>query len=326
MNPDGRSFSFEMHPYCLRMAGGGVREGRLIKAVSVDGACGWGDAAPLPGWSRESLGDVEEAFRAKLLHRQFSHPFSAVSLPSSLAFAAETAACHLDGFRELPLLRDAVEINLLLDRSPLSLEVWVAHCLAEGCKTVKVKVRKDDPRMIAAWIGRLRKCLGTTIQLRLDANRAFAFAEAVELLERLAEQDIAYIEEPVEDAASLRKLLPDAAVPVALDETLREIEPRQLVEFPGARALILKPTLLGSIRRVREFADSAEQLGILPVISGCYESGVGTFALARLAASFRSPSAAGLDTYSRLLEDVLPARLDFHGCLLRLNPEPCMPT
>jgi O-succinylbenzoate synthase len=218
-----------------------------------------------------------------------------------------------------------VEINLLLDRPPLSLEDWAAQCMAEGCRTVKVKVRKDDPRTIASCIGGLRKCLGKTIQLRLDANRAFSLAEARELLEMLAEHDITYIEEPVENAATLRKLLPDAAVPVALDETLREIDPPQLADFPGARAVILKPTLLGGIRRVMEFADSAEQLGILPVISGCYESGVGTFALARIAASFRSPSAAGLDTYSRLLEDVLPSRLDFHGCLLRLNPEPRMP-
>jgi O-succinylbenzoate synthase len=68
--------------------------------------------------------------------------------------------------------------------------------------------------------------------------------------------------------------------------------------------------LLGSISRTLRLAGRALHLGMTPVLSSAYESGVGTAALVALAAGIgEHPVPAGLDTYRALAEDVLDTPL-----------------
>ena len=63
----------ELHPFRLGLKAplvtGGVtvrdRAGILV-SLSADGLVGWGEASPLPGWSRTSLHDTETALRRVL--------------------------------------------------------------------------------------------------------------------------------------------------------------------------------------------------------------------------------------------------------------------
>jgi O-succinylbenzoate synthase len=87
------------------------------------------------------------------------------------------------------------------------------------------------------------------------------------------------------------------------------MEPEKLEAF--AVAFVLKPTLLGGISRTLRAAGRAHRLGVTPVISSAYESGVGTAALVALAAGIGDrPVAAGLDTYRMMAEDVLETPLN----------------
>jgi o-succinylbenzoate synthase len=96
---------------------------------------------------------------------------------------------------------------------------------------------------------------------------------------------------------------------VALDESLVFMQPEALEDHGYARAVVLKPTLLGGISRTLRFARFAARLGLRPVISSAYETGVGTSCLAALAAGVGGEDVpAGLDTYRRLAEDVLRPR------------------
>jgi O-succinylbenzoate synthase len=93
---------------------------------------------------------------------------------------------------------------------------------------------------------------------------------------------------------------------VALDETLVGMDPGVLEEHRYARAVVLKPTLLGGISNTLRMAERALDLGMTPVVSSSYESGVGTAALVALASGIGEHSVpAGLDTYRVLAEDVL---------------------
>lgn len=87
-----------------------------------------------------------------------------------------------------------------------------------------------------------------------------------------------------EAAARLRELVGEIGVPVALDESLLGMEPQELEEQRYARAVVLKPMLVGGILRTLRLAQSALSLGMMPVVSSAYESGVGTAALVALAA------------------------------------------
>ena len=86
------------------------------------------------------------------------------------------------------------------------------------------------------------------------------------------------------------------------------MRPEDLGLHAYARAVVLKPTLLGGVSRALGLAAAAKTSGMVPVLSSSYEAGVGTGALVALAASV-GEEPAGLDTYRALAEDVLGAPL-----------------
>jgi O-succinylbenzoate synthase len=155
-------------------------------------------------------------------------------------------------------------------------------------------------------------------RFRIDPNRAWDVDLALRVAEAIKAFPVDYLEEPLRDASLLPELIQQSPVGIALDETLREISPSKLSAFKGASALVLKPTLMGGFKVCMEFAEAGAALGMASVVSASYESGVGIHALGRFALALPCEAAAGLDTYSRLEEDVLCERLNlgdfiFHG-------------
>ena len=71
-----------------------------------------------------------------------------------------------------------------------------------------------------------------------------------------------------------------------------------------ASAAVLKPTLLGGVGATIRRAAEARSVGVRPVLSAAFESGVGLRGVAALAAA-TGAEPAGLDTYRWLAADVL---------------------
>lgn len=165
----------------------------------------------------------------------------------------------------------------------------------------------------------LRKILRTDQTLRLDANRAWDWETAItfaKAISNLGADAVAYVEEPLREPERLEAFAAETQCMFALDETLLDDVP--LTDYPSAAAFVVKPTLIGSIDRI----EAMSQLGKPLVFSGCYESGVGTLQIARLAAKFSPDVPAGLDTWSRLADDVLGKPLDIRDWMLRIDGLP----
>jgi O-succinylbenzoate synthase len=302
------------------------REGLLLKLSGSDGSEGWGETAPLPGFSRESL--VESAVQLRrlaeaMMGRELTDSLvegdgalglevdQSVPIPS-VRFGFELALWDLYvstrgiGLAELltPSPRTTVPVSGLLSRAENEVMEEASRMRDAGYLAVKLKVGSrtvaEDIRLVRA----LDRVLGDEISLRLDANRAWGYEEAEEFVRGAARFE--YIEEPLADQTRMPDLVRRLGVPVALDESLVGMEPEELGEHRYARAVVLKPTLLGGISRTLLMAERALLLGITPVLSSAYESGVGTAALVALAAAIgERPVAAGLDTYRVLADDVL---------------------
>lgn len=276
-----------------------MREGILLKA---DGR--WGEAAPLPGWSSETLPEIQEF----LHHRQGP-------VPASLRCALESLES------DWPLLREEVPLNALLDGSALDVLAGASRAFDAGCRCLKIKTSGLDLGGLPGLLETITAQTGRLCKLRLDPNRAWTLDQTLHLAEQLQHLPIEYLEEPLANADEWPNLISRCVCPVALDETLREISPSDLRQFTGVAALVLKPTLIGGFSRCREFAIEGERLGMVSVVSAAYESGVGIHALGRFAASLSSISAAGLDTYSRLASDVLVSRIDLSGFVFRSDQQ-----
>jgi o-succinylbenzoate synthase len=305
------------------------REGILLRLSGDDGSEGWGETAPLPGFSAES--QVEAASQLRRLaasmigcevnedrvdpYGEFGRDLDRIA--PSVRFGFELALWNLYGdssARTLgemvaPAPRSVVPVNGLIAGSPAEVLEEARRMREAGFGSVKLKVGTRTVAEDAALIHALAEELGEGVSLRFDANRAWDYEEAAEFVGGTAGVRFEYVEEPLADPARLPDLVREFGVPVALDESLVGMEPEKVEEI-FAVAFVLKPTLVGGISRTLRVAGQALRLGVTPVVSSAYESGVGMAALVALAAGIGDrPVPAGLDTYRTMAEDVLETPL-----------------
>ena len=323
----------------LALAGRAVdeRDGVLVRIDSDAGASGWGDVAPLPGFSRESLEDAEAELAAlgTLLRgaeldcrghvpelRRGLEPAAAAS--PSVRFGLETALASLsaqmgrEAVPGLPCFEGAVPVSGLLAGSGAEILAHARRLRDAGFRAVKLKVGMRPLPEDVALTQRVRAVLGDGIALRLDANRSWSLEQAVRFGHALGAAGVEYLEEPLGDPSRLEDFFDATGIAVALDESLQELQPGDLEGLRGVGAVVLKPTLLGGAGRARAWIARARGLDIRPVVSGCFESGIGVLALARLAWSITGDAVpAGLDTYRWLDADVVSPRIPVRAAVLR---------
>ena len=189
-----------------------------------------------------------------------------------------------------------------------------------GYEAVKRKVGGRAVGEDVSLVRAVEEALGGGVTLRLDANRAWALDVALEFARAIEDVRVEYLEEPLADPAGLESFTRACGIPIALDESLVGMAPESLVEHRYAGAAVMKPSLLGGISRVLRLAKRASSLGVRPVVSSAYESGVGTASLVALAAGIgggRIP--AGLDTYRRFASDVIEPKLPLPASHVRVG-------
>ncbi|MTH46436.1 o-succinylbenzoate synthase [Intestinirhabdus alba] len=268
-----------------------TRDG-LYLHLQENGREGWGEIAPLPGFSQETL---EEAQGALLAWRDgwLRGDASLPALPS-VAFGVSCALAELAG--ELPEAAD-YRAAPLCTGDPDALVVQLAGMAGE--KVAKVKVGLYEAVRDGMVVNLLLEAI-PDLRLRLDANRAWTplkaqqFAKYVNPLHR---ERIAFIEEPCRTREASRAFARETGIAIAWDESLREADFAFAAE-EGVRAVVIKPTLTGSLERVREQVAAAHGLGLTAVISSAIESSLGLTQLARLAAWLTPDTVPGLDTLS----------------------------
>jgi O-succinylbenzoate synthase len=329
-------------PFSRPLTLGGItlhhRDGLLLKLSGDDGTEGWGETAPLPGFSLESQDEAASQLRwlatSMIGHqvkedwvdpyREFGGELDRIA--PSVRFGFELAVWNMfaaSSGRTLPELvksspRNLVPVNGLLAGSRAEVLLEARSMRDAGYRSIKLKVGTRTIPEDVALVSALVEELGEGVSLRLDANRLWDYEEAAEFVGGTAGVRFEYVEEPLSDPARLPGLVREFGVPVALDESVVGMELEEL--GPLAVAFVLKPTLLGGISRTLRMAERALSLGVTPVISSAYESGVGTAALVALAAGIGDrPVHAGLDPYRALAQDVLETPLNLPAPRVRVR-------
>lgn len=299
------------------------RKGLILQLIDEQGRNGFGEIAPFPGFSRETLDEAES--ETKLIITSGSDYMSIDNFPKkisnsfpSIKFGFESAVLDLkakyNGMRICSLLSqsplESISVNGLLAGGKEEILKKAVEYRGIGYKAVKLKVGSGRVEDDIELTKLLREIIGNTMLLRLDANRAWQISDAKQFRDAVAECNIDYLEEPLVDKMALLKALSSGNlhVPIALDETTREISPDKLREY-NVKAIVLKPTLLG-LQNTLEFAKEAHKLGITPVIGSSFESGLGLSILAQMAAAVNSEDIpVGLDTYSWFADNIIRGSL-----------------
>jgi len=314
----------------------------IVRAeVEIDGhlETGWGEAAPLAGWTAGTTGDVIRNLNTILLPIVL-HGFTSIDskLPECSALPALRAAIELSLLDALARSQ-AISIAELIGSSrgvraqasvpvqrtlgSLSTDATIAAlepAVAAGYRAAKLKVGvaalADDRARIKAIARRFPE-----LELRLDANGAWSLDQAIEALATLP---VALIEQPVapRDFERLLALRPaeGAAIgaAIAADESCSDrAAARALIVSGRVDALVLKPSTVGGLLPALEIIDAAGARGIRVILSNLMESAVGRIAAAQLAAACPElPGPHGLATGQWFRSDLglEPDRIE-HGAL-----------
>lgn len=345
-------------PIPLRGATLPTRTGLLLKLYSAEGHTAWGEAAPLPGFSRESLEACERSLvdAAQSLLKLDGHggdgalgklpAFQSTTAHSAAYFAVESAWRHLAALGQgkapwqmgRPDRSEQLLLNALLTGDRPTIRSQAERAAALGYRAVKLKVGREHMADDLQLVRMVREIIGPDIELRLDANQAWNLEDAILFGKAVREWDIAYVEEPCASPFDLPSFHEVTGVPYAVDESIQTLHDlvqqratrpgiglfRDLPVVPvvqGAKAIVWKPTLVHTPNLGALLFDETKpgQTRTL-VLSGAFESGVGTAALASYAARFAdAETPVGLDTYRWLMPDLLQRRLPLDSGVVDLN-------
>ncbi|KFK93242.1 O-succinylbenzoate synthase [Serratia sp. Ag1] len=287
-----------LYRYSLPMEAGVVlrhqrlktRDGLLIHLQQGEQQ-GWGEIAPLPEFSQETLEQAQQATLSWLQAWIAGEVIAAGTLPS-VDFGTSCALAELSGL--LPLQADYRKAPLCSGDPD---ELFAVLNALPGEKVAKVKVGLYEAVRDGMVVNVLLEAL-PDLKLRLDANRSWTRAKADSFAKYVnpAWRDrIAFLEEPCKTRDESRDFAQATGIAIAWDESVREADFVVQAE-PGVAAIVIKPTLVGSLNRCRELVEQAHQAGLTAVISSSIESSLGLTQLARIAHWLTPDTVPGLDT------------------------------
>ncbi len=325
----------------------GFREGLVVCGHSDTGQVGYGEIAPWPGLSAESLAkatSAAEQLSSKVPGQPLPQSLSEISqllkslsaeieLPASTRFGFESMLADLASqAAALPLCNwlstsicKSVPVNAFLTGMTVEIVDQVEQKLTDGFQTFKLKLLGANLQDDIERVRQVRAKLGPEPKLRLDANRGFTFDQALRLYDELAQFNIEYVEEPLceSDLEHLPELVAQVGIRVALDETVTNLQLwASLLRSGTVSVVVLKPTLVGGLAATLKLAGLARRHGAEVVITTMVESGIGTAGCLHLAAALgRGEIAHGLDTLSLLQDDLLAGQLSCSGGRLSVPTE-----
>lgn len=312
------------------------RRGIILQIINENGAAGFGEIAPLPGVSRETIPAVEEELlrlgpfltetdlpgHLEDLRKHFTEWLGNQKLSPSVRFGIETAILNLlarvrkktlAGIIE-PEFEHRIRVNGLLQGTMASVVKEAKAMVKDGFPSVKLKVGSSRIDEDIEKVQAVSEALEEKALLRLDANQAWDLKDAVAFGKAVGIKLIEYIEEPLKNVEEIPEFYAETYLPVALDESLPTMDADKIAVPEGVDVLVIKPTLMGGLEKTWEIVADARHLGLRVIISSAYESGVGLDALANLAACYSRQVAVGLDTLKWFENDPLTDRLKIeHG-------------
>lgn len=318
----------------------GVYTTRKMWLVSLsDGnRTGVGECAPLPDLSCDALPDELYVSKLNVFCRNL----------------CETGEIDVEALRDYPSMLFGLETALLNFRNgeklfdtafsrgeegiPINGLVWMGNYdemlqrmeekLEKGFRCVKLKIGAIDFEQELDLIKRIRDRFSFhEVELRLDANGAFKYEEALYKLELLSQYAIHSIEQPIRQGqwAYMAELCRESPLPIALDEELIGVNDPEMkthmLNIIKPRYIILKPSLHGGMTGCREWIDAARELGVGSWITSALESNIGLNAIAQYASIVYGPQITmpqGLGT-GQLFTDNIPMPLEIRGDMLFLK-------
>jgi len=300
--------SLSLQTYEIPLTNGLMRSGILINIQDEEENTGWGEIAPLPGWSKETLKDSlaqlhqkhHEIINIDWTARTCLKEIEKLKLLPSVTFGLESALLSILA----PLPEHHVLTSALLMGSPQEIleQAKIRH--AEGYSSAKLKVSNLSFDEASSVIHQLKD----KFRLRIDVNRAWNTPDSLHFFAGFPLDTFDYVEEPFQNPHDLARFLH----PLAVDESFpQELSLEQLALLPTLKALIYKPTLQGGMIGCLRLHEWATKRAVSLVLSSSFESDLGVARVASIAHRLSLFAPVGIGTFHHLKEYICVNPLRF---------------
>lgn len=291
----------------------------IVKVVTNDGRTGYGEAAPTPVITGDTLPSIKEAIEnvigPKIIGRQLadSEDIKAVIEQSMVHNSSPKAALNiavndliaqsygvpmyqlLGGHADKIMTDYTVSVGTIDDMIAQAQEL-----IAKGFTTLKIKVGDDSEESDLKKIVAIRKSVGPDIKIRLDANQGWHPKQAVTVINRMQDLNlnIELVEQPVKaiDFDGLAYVTANTTTMIMADESIFSVaDAARIIKMHGCDIINLKLMKAGGIDNAVKINTLAEAAGIPCMVGSMIESSVSVTAAAHLAAAKRNIKYVDLD-------------------------------
>lgn len=297
-----------LHEYCLdfkepQLVGNTLLQQRKGILIACSSSKQVSEAAPLPGYSLETL----ETVKNELEHFKFPNccleKFTEILIKSSLSNASLFGLFSL-ALKQQPLKYPDAKISY---RSyidiPCFVPNWEQKILKKIEKSIdfnmlyiKIKMSSYTLDQTLHVLSLIKKRSFKNIQLHLDFNQKLTYEGACCLFQRFSKKDFFLIEDPVSDLDELKKLSDKFCFSLALDQTLRDHPWEQLAQLKNICCLMIKPTLSMRLLLDAKFLNWVKSNSAGVDLSSCYESPIGLACIQQLGCHLFETFSLGIDT------------------------------
>lgn len=258
---------------------------------------GWGEVSIIPDLSP----DTPEQMESKLTRlannpQQFlDNPHFLDGFPA-IHFGLETAWLDLQNGGKRILFPSeftqgnaGITINGLVWMGPKEvMRQRISEKIEQGFRCIKIKVGAVDFEDELDLLKHIRQSFSAeTLEIRVDANGAFTPENALLKIEQLAKYQLHSIEQPIKQGnwKAMTQLCKRTPLPIALDEELIGLQDstqqQSMLETIKPQYIILKPSLLGGLKKSEQWIEMAKKLNIGWWATSALEGNIGLNAIAQ---------------------------------------------
>lgn len=245
---------------------------------------GVGEFSPLPGFHpfpaekmREEWQSIIPDWLRSIQTLNQWHEHHRLPLSSPVRFALDmaiTTYTRRESFFISNLHKRKVLLHGFIPFLDDSAEQKMKQLVDLGYRRIKVKLSENPPDSAILLLNHLANEFGKKTMIRADANRRWSPEQWKTIWKQLEKRWIDYVEEPLNHPEKYQSPTWDSSTPLALDESVSELEENALFELPGLKALIIKPDWFGSIAETNRLIRNAREHGKSVVFSSSYYSPV----------------------------------------------------
>lgn len=259
-----------------------------------DGSVGYGEGAPTPVITGETMGSMVAAIEyinPHIIGLEIEDLDTILDLIHNLILKNTTAKSALEiALYDLKAKAAKQPLYQMLGGTQIHFKTDITISMGEidkmigdsldavslGYDTLKIKIG-DDPQKDIERVKAIHSVLDKNIKLRLDANQGWTAKESVHLLHALEKENIIaeFIEQPVhaDDIEGLRYIKERVQTPLLADESIFSVkDARKLLEMQAIDYVNIKLAKTAGITQALELADLSKEFGVKCMI-GCMLEG-----------------------------------------------------